>query len=143
VDGVSTPTTVAVNDCTPYTFSDNGSAKSDTVYSANAFKRIAGVFGQITNKVTGVSVRGAAATLLGPATSKGVRAVVATSLSDADGYIALNYKHTGKPAIFTVTFDIPGLGKVSKDVTLRANGWAETSYDIATGTWYMVSIGDK
>lgn len=132
-------TVVAVNQCTPYTFSDTGSEKSDTVFSSNVFKRIAGVFGQTTNRATGQAITGVTATL----TAKSARSIVAVAASDADGYVVLNYKHTGKPATFTVTLDIPGVGRVSRDVTLRANGWAETSYDVATGAWYVVSVGDK
>jgi hypothetical protein len=137
----STPDTVAINDCTPYTFSDGGSGQFDTVYSANAFKRIAGVFNQTTTSVDGAKtgVPGVTATL----TNKATGAVVAAAAGDADGYIQLPYKHTGKAATFTVTLDIPGVGMKSKDVQLKANGWAEASYDVTTGTWYVQSVGTK
>jgi hypothetical protein len=138
-----TATTVAINDCTPYTFSDTGTGKSDTVFNTNVFKRIAGVFGQTTNAATGAGVPGVRATLTAPASGKAAPVVLATSTSDADGYLLLNYKHTGKPATFTVTLDIPGVGRVSQNVTLRANGWAETSYDVWSGSWYVVTVGDR
>jgi Cys-rich repeat protein len=139
VDAVTTPTVVAINDCTPYTFSDSGSGESDTVYSTNVFKRIAGVFSQVTNNATGSPVGGVMATLKAKANG----AVVSTATGDEDGYMLLNHKHTGKAMVYTVTLNVPGVGVVSTDVTLKANGWAEASYDVATRRWFVVSSGDK
>jgi hypothetical protein len=137
-----TPNVVAINDCTPYTFGHNtgGSDTSDTVYSVNTFKRIAGVFNQITTSANGgkTGVPGVTATLKN---AKGD--VVTASQGDADGYTLLAYKHTGKAATFTVTLYIPGVGVKSQNVQLKANGWAEASYDVTTGTWYVQSVGTK
>ena len=58
--------------------------------------------------------------------------VVATGVTDKDGFYALIYKHTGKAANYTVK-----LGNVSKVVTLKANGWAEVDYDVTTGIWFV------
>jgi hypothetical protein len=73
--------------------------------------------------------------------NKSTGAIVATGVSDADGYILLNYKHTGKAATFTVTLTIPGVGVKTQDVILKANGWAEASYDVSTGTWVIQVTG--
>ena len=60
------------------------------------------------------------------------KTVLATGVTDKDGFYALNYKQTGKAANFIVT-----LGNVSYVVTLKANGWAEVDYDVTTGTWLV------
>jgi hypothetical protein len=137
VASTATPSVVAINDCTPYTFSDDGSGQSNTVYSTNVFKKIAGVFNQTTSSTTGSGLSGVTATLKRKATG----ATVATAVSDGEGYILLNYKHTGKAETFTVTLTIPGVGVKTQDVVLKANGWAEASYDVSTGTWLIQVTG--
>jgi hypothetical protein len=124
-------TDLAISDCASYMFSDTGSGKVDIAYSLNEFKRITGVYDSVYTSANGrQGVAGVTGTLKNSAGR-----VVATAVGDADGYLMLNYKHTGKAAIFTVVLDIPGVGVRSKDVTLKANGWAEASYDVSTGTW--------
>jgi hypothetical protein len=130
---------VAINDCTPYTFSDSGSDMSDTVFSTNIFKRLAGVISAVGDSSTGSPVAGVKASLREKATGE----VVSTATGDEDGYLMLNYKHVGKATVFTLTINIPGSGVVSTDLTLRANGWAEASYDVATRRWSVISSSDK
>jgi hypothetical protein len=142
VPSTEAPSVVAINDCTPYTFSHgSGDFEFDAVYSVNTFKKIAGVFSQTTSSASGVKigVSGVTATL----TRKDTGEVVATGQGDADGYILLAYKHTGKVTWFTVTLSISGFGTTSQDVQLKANGWAEVSYDVTTGIWYVQSVGTK
>jgi hypothetical protein len=135
-----TPSVVAINDCTPYTFSHGAFPNEmDTVYSLNTFKKIAGVFSLTTTGADGgrTGVPGVTATLKNKATNQ----VVVSGIGDEDGSILLAYKHTGKAATYTVTLNIPGVGTRSKDVQLKANGWAEASYDVFTNTWFVQSIG--
>jgi hypothetical protein len=65
---------------------------------------------------------------------------VATGITDKDGFYALNYKHTGKAENFTVILG-SGSTAVTKVVSLKANGWAEVSYDASTGIWTVEVVG--
>jgi hypothetical protein len=119
---------LALLSCTNYAFSHLGSGTgSDTVQNVNTFKKITGVFGQVVTSSNGSPVPNVVATLK---TAAG--AVVATGVTDIDGFYSLAYKHTGKAANFTVI-----LGTVQKVVTLKANGWAEVDYDPTTNTWLV------
>jgi type 1 fimbria pilin len=95
----------------------------DTVASLNEFKRIGGVVGQ-TMVAEETAVAGMPLRLL-----KGT-SVVASGTTDADGFYLLNYKHTGKAANFTV--QIVG-SKLQQVVTLKANGYVQVDWDLATG----------
>jgi hypothetical protein len=57
--------------------------------------------------------------------------LVASGVSDEDGYYAVPYKHTGKRAQYDVTLNG---GEITQRVQLKANGWAEVSFDVSTGT---------
>jgi len=121
----ATPFDVALATCHAYEFSHTGPQNgSDTVANVNSFKKINGVFGQALSSSNGAPWPNV------PVSLKLNNQIVASGVTDQDGYYALNYKHTGKAANFTVT-----IGNVSKVVQLKANGWAEVSYDVTTGTW--------
>jgi hypothetical protein len=123
---------VALSACTTYAFSHSGSGSgNDAVQNVNTFKRIYGVFGQVISSSNGAAWQNVPVTL-----KNASGAVIATSITDKDGFYGLNYKHTGKAARFTVV-----LGNVSQVVTLKANGWAEVDYDVTTGTWYVEVSG--
>jgi len=133
---LTTPSVVAIDDCARYEFWHGAPSgdRSATVQSVNAFKKISGVYSQSFRSSSGrVGIPGVTATLK----KKGTNPILASGLADEDGYVLLNYKHTGKAAAFTVTLVIPGVGTRSQDVTLKANGWAEVSYDADTGTWFV------
>jgi hypothetical protein len=134
-DNLSTPAgPLALATCHTYPFSHAGTGSgSDSVQNVNSFKKITGVFGQALTSSTGGAWPNIQATLKNAA-----GAVVATGVTDQDGFYALNYKHTGKAANFTVI-----LGNVQKVVTLKANGWGEVDYDPTTGTWYIDVSGTK
>ncbi len=124
---------VAVADCTPYQFTqDNGGTFSDTVYNRNAFKKIAGAMGNVQTSSNGNGLAGLPVSLFRNSTG----AIVASGYTDLDGYYLLNYKHTGKAESFTVIIG-SGPSAVWKVVQLKANAWAEVSYDATTGTWFI------
>ncbi len=50
----------------------------------------------------------------------------ATAVTDQDGFYLINYKHTGKAAVFQVR--VPEYG-LMKEVTLKANGFAVVIFD--------------
>ena len=119
----------ALLDCTPYTFTSvNGGTRSDTVYNRNVFKKVTGGFGRAHQSSDGKGFPGVLAKLIRNST----KAVVATSTTDLDGYYFLNYKHTGKAEKYTIW-----LGSVSTVIELKANGWAEATYDQTTRTWFI------
>jgi hypothetical protein len=126
---------VALATCTNYPFSHTGSGTgSDSVQNVNSFKKITGVFGQAINSSDGGAWPNVQATLK-DGTGK---TVLATGVTDKDGFYALNYKHTGKATNFIVV-----LGNKQTVVTLKANGWAEVDYDPITGTWFADVSGTK
>jgi hypothetical protein len=65
--------------------------------------------------------------------------LVATGVSDEDGYYAIPYKHTGKRAFYDVTMNG---GEMTQRVQLKANGWAEVNFDLSTGTSEAFFTGD-
>ena len=135
-NSVTTPSVVAINDCTAYEFWHAGQSggHSDTVQSVNAFKRISGVYSQAFQSANG---RQGLTGVSGNLKKKGSNAVLVSGVGDEDGYVMLNYKHTGKAAPFVVTLTIPGVGTVTREVTLKANGWAEASFDVDLRTWFV------
>jgi hypothetical protein len=124
---------LAIADCTPYQFTQqNGGTFNDTIYNQNVFKKIAGVFGRGQTSSNGNGLVGVNVSLYRNST----KTVVATGATDQDGYYVLLYKHTGKAEDYTVTVG-SGSSAKSKVVQLKANGWAEASYDATTGTWFI------
>jgi hypothetical protein len=68
--------------------------------------------------------------------------LVASGVSDEDGYYAIPYKHIGKRAQYDVTLNG---GEITQRVQLKSNGWAEVSFDVSTGTstgFFTSSGGD-
>lgn len=74
------------------------------------------------------------------------RGAVASPWSSYDAYVnepepttlstLAIYKHTGKPAQFTVI--VGGNYGLSQVVTLRATGWVEVNFDAETGTFVVI-----
>jgi hypothetical protein len=134
---------VALATCTTYGFSHTATigasppvAGGDSVQNINEFKKIAGGFGRVGRSDDGSGFPGVTATLIRQSTRK----VVATGVTDEDGYYALPYKHTGKREWFLVVLG-QGSSAVSTLVELKANGWVEVSYDATTRTWFIDSVG--
>jgi hypothetical protein len=128
---------VAIDNCTAYPFvQQNGGTFSDTVYNWNVFKKIAGVFGREHTSSDGNGVANAPVSLYRSST----KTIVASGKTDEDGYYLLPYKHTGKAENYTVTIGT-GATAVSKVVQLKANGWAEASYDATTRVWFTQVVG--
>ena len=105
------------------------------VVNSNEFKKIAGVFGRVTNQVgdpVAAHVR-----LFRPSTGQ----VVAQGDADADGYYLLTYKHTGPAETYQVqmTSSSPSYpGGLNVNVQLKANGWAEANFGWNGSAWTVV-----
>jgi hypothetical protein len=104
-----------------YTFSASfGPTLSSRVFSTNTFKKNPGVSGMTVttngNPKPGVMVQ--------LRTSAGN--LIASATTDSDGFYQIKYKHTGKPATFTVT--LPAYNRV-QTITLKANGNALVLFD--------------
>ncbi|PYQ95185.1 MAG: hypothetical protein DMF97_17285 [Acidobacteria bacterium] len=121
---------LALKPCTSYPFSHTGTGSGgDSVQNVNTFKKIQGVFGQAVNSSTDGKAWPNVQATLKDGTGK---TVLATGVTDKDGFYALNYKYTGKATNFIIV-----LGNVQYVVQLKANGWAEVDYDPITGKWYQ------
>jgi hypothetical protein len=110
----------------PYTFSVSGDAHSSVLVSSyNTFKKNPGVGGLAQSQSTTFSVAGATAKLKD---AKG--AVLASGVTDQDGWYLLNYKATGKSTSYYVTLTPPsGAGSPqTKSITLKSNGYVEVDY---------------
>jgi len=129
---------LAIDSCTPYMFSHDvegctTETCADTVYNVNLFKKIAGCFGLATNSSNGEVVAGLSAKLYDSANK-----LVKSSVTDKDGFYALEYAHKGKPALYKVCLSGGSFNKCQV-VELRANGWSEVTFDVYTGT-ALVSV---
>jgi hypothetical protein len=135
---------VAIPNCYPHNFchaagdgGEEGCDLTDVVLNANEFKKIAGVFGRLTDPVGG-GLQGHI-NLFRPSTGQ----VVAQGDTDADGYYMVVYKHIGSPETYEVrmTSTSPGYpGTATANVVLKANGWAEANFgwDDTTLTWVVL-----
>ncbi len=111
--------TVLIPNLNDYTFSVSSSQNdSRTIQNANDFKKIPGFGGLVTDGV-GDPVAGATVVI----TLEGEELGQATT--DADGWYMFVYKHTGKPADYTVALQGYGL---SESGTLKANKFAEVNF---------------
>jgi hypothetical protein len=110
------PSTNDILDCADYTFShDNGLMSfSDTVQNMNVFRRLVGVVGSVFNAESGGGALGAQVDLIRRSTGD----IVASAIPDEDGYYTVDYKHTGKAALYSVK--LAG-HSVRQDITLKAN----------------------
>ena len=100
-----------------YTFSVSGSQNdSRTIQNANDFKRIPG-FGGLVQEIDEDPVPDATIEI----TLDG--APLGTATTDEDGWYMFVYKHTGKPAEYTVTLD-----SQTESGTLKANKFAEVNF---------------
>jgi len=119
-------TTVVIPDMQTYNFSVGGATSdSASALSCNAFKKNPGVGGGAKNTLTSYGVSGASATLKD---SKG--ALIASGVTDEDGWYMINYKHTGKSATFYVTLTPPGGRAKTQTITLKANSFAEANFTV-------------
>ncbi|HEU5181101.1 MAG TPA: hypothetical protein VFW45_09925, partial [Candidatus Polarisedimenticolia bacterium] len=104
-----------------YTFGfSNGSSFTSTVYSFNAFKKNAGVNG-LTLNLKGSPRPGVTLQFWGPSGN-----LLATTISDGDGFYSFPYKHVGKEATYTVK--LPDFGRQAA-VKLKANGYGLAVFD--------------
>jgi hypothetical protein len=126
-DAIScTTTNILVPNPMNYTFLLSGSLiGSSTATSCNTFKKNPGVGGLVTSTSSTYSVPNANAVLKD---AKGT--LLASALTDEDGWYILNYKYTGKATTFYVTVTPPGTGAkpITQSVTLKANGYAEIDF---------------
>ena len=124
---------VGIEDCKDMTFSHEevmggiGDSFSDTVQNLNIFKRPAGAFGFVSTSSDGQGAGGVGLSLVHP-----TNGVVHTGETDEDGYYLLNYKHKGKPTVYTIVLD-NGSG-LSGEAPLKGNGFVEVNFDLTTGT---------
>jgi hypothetical protein len=131
---------LALENCKSYDFShdDGTDVFEDQVQSLNIFKRIKGVYGPVFESATESGVSAAWIEVFRVSTGE----LVASGVSDEDGYYAIPYKHTGKRAQYDVVLNG---GEITQRVQLKANGWAEVSFDVSTGTstgFFTKSGGD-
>jgi hypothetical protein len=111
--------TVLIPNLNDYTFSVSGSqSDSRTIQNSNDFKKIPGFGGLVTD---GVGDPVASATVEITLKSQ----LLGTATTDADGWYMFVYKHTGKPAGYTVALQGYGL---SESGTLKANKFAEVNF---------------
>ena len=100
-------------------------ASTATISSCNTFKKNPGVGGLAGKVTSGDPVKSATAVLKD---AKG--SVLASGLTDEDGWYVLAYKYTGKATTFYVTLTPPGGKAQTKTITLKANGYVETNFDV-------------
>jgi hypothetical protein len=86
------------------------------------------VNGTVAASDTGAGVSGAWVEVYRVSTGE----LVASGVSDDDGYYGIPYKHTGKRAWYEVTLN--GGNIIAERVQMKANGWAVVDYDVSTGT---------
>jgi hypothetical protein len=123
---------VGIFDCTDYLFSHyDGELFEDNVQNLNAFKQIAGGFGRCTHENNGRPCNeGLAVELINNKTGKTVQ----SGWTDGDGYWSTEYKHKGKPTIYTVLLEEENCGFIAQEVELQGNGWANVDFDPSTCT---------
>ena len=130
---------LAIADCTDYEFRHYIGAThqlTDVVQNLNVFKKEAGAVGLLTagdQSLTGVTMK-----LVRNSTG----ATVATAVTDDGGYYALNYKHRGRHADFTISGTVSDEGRypvqIQQQVNLKGNGMVDASYDASTDTWTVI-----
>ena len=131
---------VALATCTTYPFShqtdycDPGEltcSGDDFVQNVNTFKKFSGIAVQAISG--GGPVGGV------PLKIKKGTVILESGVTDADGFFAFVYKHTGKAAQYQILLE----GAINKTalVTLKGNGWATATYDKTanggSGAWTL------
>jgi hypothetical protein len=105
-----------------FSYTDGGTQSGmDTPSSTNTFKKNPGFANMTLANLTQNPKAGVKVQIYGP-TGK----LLSTTVTDADGFAMFQYKHTGKPANYTVK--LPDLN-VQKVVTMKANEFAITVFD--------------
>ena len=114
---------VAIEDCQDLSFSHQTGLSSfaDVVQNLNEFKKVAGVYGCLTDGVDNPLPDQDIVLKLGSST-------VDSATTDADGCYLINYKHKGKAASYTVDYN----GETT-NVILKGNGSAEANYKSGAG----------
>jgi len=108
----------------PYYFGDS-TGNGDEVYSENVFKRIAGIGGLVLAD-NGDPAPNIAVEIYDP---HGMP--ITTVLTDQDGWYVLQYKHTGKASLYTVTLpDLLPAYDLTQTVTLKSNGYVNVDFDL-------------
>ena len=133
---------LGIPDCKDLDFSHTtafaGEGFGGKVQNLNIFKRPSGCFGLASTSSDGEGVTGATLSLVHPTDG-----VVLTAETDEDGYYLLEYKHKGKPTLYTVTLTTQDGTVLSGQVTLKGNGFAEVNFDLTMGTVEVVKDGSK
>jgi hypothetical protein len=124
--------TIVVPNNQNYAFTASGSqGDSPSVQSFNVFKKNPGVGGGANKNslADGVTVktpvRNCAAVLKD---AKG--AVLASGVTDEDGWYMLPYKYTGKATTLYVTLTPPGKPAQTQTITLKANGYVQVDFTV-------------
>ncbi len=124
---------LGVQDCENLSFSHIANTATpaivfgDTIQNLNEFKRLSGIFGLVFTSVDDEPVVGAIVELVHPENG-----VVATAETDDDGFYLMQYKHKGKPTVYTI--QLQGGGGVG-EIPLKGNSRGEAHYDATTMTW--------
>ena len=107
----------------PYAFTFNGGGVTHTVTSSscNAFKKNPGVNGNTLKLSSGNPVPGVRVQFYKPSGQ-----LIASTITDSDGFYQFAYKATGKAASYTIK--LPDYGE-QKTVTLKANGYARADFE--------------
>jgi uncharacterized repeat protein (TIGR01451 family) len=106
-----------------HTFMVSGSQNdSQTVQNINAFKRIPGIAGLVTNNSSSNPMVGVQVEIYDPQGG-----LLGTVYTDQDGWYQFVYKHRGRPAFYSVI--LPDHSK-SLQVKLKGNGFAEANITV-------------
>jgi hypothetical protein len=122
-----------ITQCTAYEFSYNGDSGFDVVQNGNVYKPLSGAMARAFSSEADDPVpEGALAELVNARTGE----VVASDLSDEDGYIRMVYAHKGKPTDYIVRLPEYGLEQIAQ---FRSNGWTYVTFDVFTGSTTAVT----
>ena len=105
-----------------FSFTDGSNTFTSTPTSVNEFKRFAGFMGFVTSGVTGDPVSDVTVQIYNPTGD-----LLATVLTDADGFYYYEYKHKAKSATYTIK--LPDYS-VQQSVTIKANGFAVVNFSV-------------
>jgi hypothetical protein len=104
-----------------FSYTNGGGGDTRNPKSFNEFKKNPGSAGTATQKDTGNPKAGVRVELRNPTGT-----VVQNSVTDSDGFFMMNYKHTGKAAVYKVK--LPDFA-VEQSITLKANGFVIVNFE--------------
>jgi alpha-tubulin suppressor-like RCC1 family protein len=107
-------------------FSVSGAANDTTsIQNINVFKKNPGIAGVVLQRTSAEPVPGTTVTLT---TAKGT--LIASRLTDEDGFYAIVFKHKGKAATYYVSIVTPSGHTQKKAVTIKANGYVTVDFSV-------------